>query len=237
MCVHNLDRRSLDSSKAADLSLALTVKTFDRYSNPTFSDASSLTVKINSEPEIPLVPPDYSAVYEIARDSSTDLEISFLLDGEHIADSPVTVTVEPDTALETTITIAASVGSCLLLAILAGTLFFKRKQRFAQEELARVEHQRSQGQAKFIQQSAKLLQEQHLHEEDKKMLVEEQHQHEEDKKKADEEIQKLDTEKQKLQNTLNKKRCVASATHRYDTPPLTARAGTTRRRSRSWQPP
>lgn len=212
MCVHNLDRRSLDSSKAADLSLALTVKTFDRYSNPTFPDTSSLTVKINSEPEIPLVPPDYSAVYEIAPDSSTDLEISFLLDGEHIADSPVTVTVKPDKTLETTITIAASVGSCLLLAILAGTLFFKRKQRFAQEELARVEHQRSQGQAE-------LLQEQHLHEEDKKMLVEEQHQHEEDKKKADEEIQKLDTEKQKLQNTLNKKRCVASATHRYDAPP------------------
>jgi hypothetical protein len=88
---HNIDAsEAVDSS--ATTSLKLIVSPFDRFNNSVL-DARGFAVRVNGgEPEL-LQPPAYSFLLPIATGSFDDIHLNFTLNGEEIANSPVTLSV------------------------------------------------------------------------------------------------------------------------------------------------
>ena len=73
--------------------LELRVTPLDKFHN-TVSLAVGYTVRINGGDNITLSAPDYSYKHLIPEAYSGDIELAFMLDGKHIANSPITVQVE-----------------------------------------------------------------------------------------------------------------------------------------------
>ncbi|GMI28795.1 hypothetical protein TeGR_g1842 [Tetraparma gracilis] len=128
---HNIDFDEFESRKSADLELELRVDPFDRFDNP-LPTATGYNVTINGGDPQPLLPPSFSYTHIVPRDFSGSLLLSFTLDGEHIANSPVTVEIAPDWTL-------TYIGSVLGAALLVGTMAFLRAQAIAKKTLRAVE--------------------------------------------------------------------------------------------------
>jgi hypothetical protein len=71
-----------------------------------------------------LLPPDFSYTHSIPFGSFDNLSLKFTLNGVEIADSPVTVSVKPTTA----IILGATITTCLLM-LFVGIIVYKKISR------------------------------------------------------------------------------------------------------------
>jgi hypothetical protein len=105
---HNIEAGDTKDSTLAPL-LDLIVTPQDRFGNGILS-ARGFNVSINDGAPQRLLPPEYRVTYPIPLFSSSNLRLNFTLDGEEIANSPVTVSIMPLNAIY---------GGILVVAVLA----------------------------------------------------------------------------------------------------------------------
>ena len=130
---HNVDFESVLSRKTVDVPLQLRVDPFDRYNN-SLSTATGYAVSINGAARQNLTAPSFSYTYAIPAGYSDPLRLSFTLDGEDIANSPITIAVAPDM----TIVIVGAVAGFMLLVALAA-FCFEKKNTSKKRKLERIE--------------------------------------------------------------------------------------------------
>ena len=131
---HNVVLAQIFSRSLHTVPLELRVSAFDRFEN-VLTSADGYMVSVNGEGH-ELVAPDFAFTYLVKAGFAGDLVISFTLNGEEIADSPVTV--------EVTKTIGgASVALAIVLVIaslgLASIVFFYSYGRLQRAAVAKVE--------------------------------------------------------------------------------------------------
>jgi hypothetical protein len=119
--LHNVDFAEFESLKSTDEELELRVDPFDRFNN-VLSTATGYAVTINGGDLIPLSPPSFSYTHTITRGFAGDLHLSFTLNNEDIANSPVVVAVSPDW---TSVYIGVASGALLVLGL--AVLFWQRR--------------------------------------------------------------------------------------------------------------
>jgi len=113
---HNIvdDDLNKESRNFHTVSLKLRVTPYDEYEN-LLTSANGYYVSIGDEDPILLRPPLFSRTHIIPKGFTGDLKVSFTLNGKEIANSPVTLTVQPDR----TNIIAGIVVAALVLASVA----------------------------------------------------------------------------------------------------------------------
>ncbi|GMI18950.1 hypothetical protein TeGR_g15277, partial [Tetraparma gracilis] len=115
---HNVPTtKSVDST--SENTVKLTVNPRDRFGN-TILDATGYNVSVSGGAPEELLPPDYSYTHPIQFGSFDDLSLNFTLNGAEIAGSPITVPVNPSSAIYLGATVAT-----LLLVLFVGNILYK----------------------------------------------------------------------------------------------------------------
>jgi hypothetical protein len=119
---HNVDFKTFVSRKTGTTSLELVARPIDRFNN-TLPTATGYAVAINGDDPLPLLPPSFSHTHVIPKWYSSSLLLSFTYNGIDIANSPVTVNIQPDY----TLIYMAIAGAILLVFAVVFTLVMQRR--------------------------------------------------------------------------------------------------------------
>ena len=126
---HNLGDVGRVTSRNEDVKMLLKITPFDEFKNQLLA-AEGYAVSIAGGEAIELKAPDYSHDYVVEAGFDGDLEISFTLGGEDLANSPVRVDVRFDEGYEG---IAIIVGVCFAVGGLLGLGLFCKQQAKVRE--------------------------------------------------------------------------------------------------------
>ncbi|GMI38373.1 hypothetical protein TeGR_g13291, partial [Tetraparma gracilis] len=140
---HNIGLKKQDVNSFKETSLDLTLTPMDRFENVVV-DATDVTVSINGGEPIQLTSPLFTHSHVIPARYSGDLVVSFKLDGEDVANSPVTISVAPTDTLY----VVGVVFSVLLILGLAWFYYYKQasqnklvaEKNMLEEEVRRKKH-------------------------------------------------------------------------------------------------
>ncbi|GMI38379.1 hypothetical protein TeGR_g13292 [Tetraparma gracilis] len=140
---HNIGLKKQDVNSFKETSLDLTLTPMDRFENVVVV-ATDVTVSINGGEPIQLTSPLFTHSHVIPARYSGDLVVSFKLDGEDVANSPVTISVAPNDTLY----VVGGVFSVLLILGLAGFYYYKQasqnklvaEKNMLEEEVRRKKH-------------------------------------------------------------------------------------------------
>jgi hypothetical protein len=123
---HNIRSTSIRSKTLSRDRMELRVIPLDRFNN-SLANARGYAVSINGDGPFSLVSPSFSYAYKVPKNYAGELTFNFMLDGEEIYNSPITVVVASTPILFLTI-LLAPLGVLLLIGL----------RTFASERWARL---------------------------------------------------------------------------------------------------
>jgi len=122
---HNMKQTAVSARNFHTVPLEVRVYPFDEFGNALTTSASGYSVAFSGGEGLELnLGNSFAHTYTIPAGFSGDLDIAITLDGEHVKDSPIMVTITPDR----TVVVASAVGGMLLLALVVAGIFYWRGQ-------------------------------------------------------------------------------------------------------------
>ena len=128
---HNVKQTAVSTRNFHTVPLDVRVYPFDEFGNALTTSASGYSVTFNGGEGLELnLGNSLTHTYTIPAGFSGDLDIAITLDGEHVKDSPITVSITPEPQSEGgfPVVVASTVGGVLLLALVVAGIFFWRGQ-------------------------------------------------------------------------------------------------------------